>query len=618
MQNTQARMPERGGNLAQQWVLRAEMPQEAPQGGRHPLIERLLALRGIAPDRREAFLDVRQMKLPEPTAVPGSDQAAAQLVQAVRDKRPVVLYGDYDVDGITGVSSLWHVLKHVGHEDLTQVFVPHRLTEGYGLRVSPFEDFPAGALVVTVDCGITRADVVREVQARGFDLVVTDHHTLDESDLPPCALVHPDLSDDEAGVSGAHLCGSAVAWLLGHQVLRAWHGVEALDKRGAHADATLLLADLLALAGMGAIADLSDLTGHGRTLATHGLRRIAHVARFPGLQAMIDECGLRSKKMDDHAIGFKIGPRINAIGRMDHAHEAVELLTTATGSRAVALARKLSQLNLWRQHVTRAIEAEAQQQAAACVSDAALVLCGAHWDGSWQESEDQPPEGAAFWHPGVVGIVAGRVAERWHRPAVLLCERDDGLAKGSARSVPGVDLHGCIQAALDAMGGLVADEGFGGHQMAAGLTLRTERVAAFREALAAQVRAVHPPEAWGKTLRHDGPVFLEELDDAFFAQLPQLAPYGANHARPVFFMPLEITSCQPMGAEGKHLNLRVRDVQGARRELRAVAFGEVAEAMRSGGCDRVGVRMEALCRPKVDEWNGRVRHELEIVDTRIV
>lgn len=606
------------------------------------------------PEAIRRFLHPRLTDLQDPADLPGCRAAAQRLARAVREAQPVVVYGDYDVDGVTASAILWHTLRKLGHLAVT-CYVPHRLDEGYGLNVEALETFAQSdpkPLVVTVDCGITAVAAAARAKELGLDLIITDHHQFDADDLPDAvALVHPELgaggsglglgdadADDERSMGGrgsdragfpcgggspegspspqtpgpacgpnpqtadsscdprphpaggsppSPLCGAGVAFKLAWQTARTFYNTDRVPRAVQE-----LLLDLTALAALGTVADVVPLTGENRVLVVHGLGRIKHT-RFGGLNAMIDAAELRTQKVDAYHVGFVLGPRLNACGRMGHARQAVTLLTDASPTQAKELAGFLTDENDRRRQTERAILAEAIElvdgQGHAADDRRALVLAR---------------EG---WHPGVIGIVASRLAERYHRPVVMLgIDPDTGEAKGSARSVSGVDLHAAISACSQHL------DKFGGHAMAAGMTLAADNVDAFRDALVQQVNALLAPDDLAPRIRLDAEVDLTQCNAALFTALERMGPFGCANPAPRLRICGAITArpAQRMGAEGKHLTVSLRGAGGG--AIRAVGFGlgDRAEGLPAG------VAVDVAFKPSLNTWRGVTSPELHLLDIR--
>ncbi len=596
--------------------------------GLHPLVDRLLRARGCADAQQaERFLRPKLNHLHDPATLPGCVRAAQRLKQAVDDQQPIIIYGDYDVDGVTASAILYHTLRQAGADVST--YVPHRLDEGYGLNAeaiarmcdvrSAMSDKSDATshiehrtsnkpLIVSVDCGITAVEPARIAREHGVDLIITDHHAFDADHLPDAyALVHPalDMCDIRCAMSekdqhrtsniehrtynNQDLCGAGVAYKLAWQFALVYTGCE---QGGKLPDVYReLLLDLLAFAALGTVADVMPLVGENRAITAFGLRRISST-KFAGLNALIDASNLRSEKIDAYHIGFVLGPRLNACGRMGHAKEAVELLTTATGQRAKELAEELHQANEDRKATERDITQEATQQVLDLGYDKpdtrAIVLAD---------------EG---WHPGVVGIVASRLVEQFSRPVILLCiDPTTGEAKGSARSVDGVSIHQAMSACSEHL------IKFGGHAMAAGLTLSVDNIDRFRSALVNQVNAVLSPEDLVARVRIDADITLDVCTVPLFELLQSLAPFGRGNPRPRLITQ-RLTLDRPgqrMGSMGKHLSLQLRR-EG--RSIRAVGWnmGDRAEQLPAGAV------VDLVFQPAINEWQGRRSAELHVMDLR--
>ncbi|MEM9019084.1 MAG: single-stranded-DNA-specific exonuclease RecJ [Planctomycetota bacterium] len=561
-----------------------------------PLIEKLLRVRGVtSAEQAGRFLRPRLSHLHDPADLPGCDRAAQRLKHAVEAGQPVAIYGDYDVDGVTASAILYHTLKLAGASVTT--YVPHRLDEGYGLNEQAIrklaEDHP---VIVSVDCGVTATGPAQAAKELGIDLIITDHHQFDADQLPQAyALVHPGLTGhDGQGSSNPDLCGAGVAYKL------AWHFARVYT--GAGVEGKLperyreLMLDLLALAALGTVADVVPLTGENRVITAFGLRRLRHT-QIDGLRELIKASKLEGEDIDAYHIGFVLGPKLNACGRMGHAREAVELLTTATGDRARELAKQLHHANEDRKATERATVRQAEQMVveAGFDSDDQRAIVLAHRD----------------WHPGVVGIVASRLVDKFHRPVVVLCiDEQAGEAKGSARSVDGA----CIHTALNACAKHLTK--FGGHAMAAGMTLPIEAIDPFRDALVKQVNTMLSPAQLVGRVRIDADVALGDCNLPLFQQFQALAPFGRSNPKPRLIAERLVLSrpAQRMGSAGKHLSLYLSGAteQGA-AAMRAVGWnkGDLADELPAGAC------VDVVFQPSINQWRGNCSAELHIIDIRL-
>ena len=458
----------------------------------------LLVQRGQATEAdARTFLRPAVTGLSDPGAIAGMSEAVEAIAAAVRARSTILVHGDYDVDGQCATALLTRALQAAGADVVG--FVPHRLRDGYDFGPAGLAAAQrAGAsLVITCDCGITAVDTVRAARAAGIGVVVTDHH-LPGAELPPAlAVVDPQRADDTSGARG--LCGTGIAFKLVQALVPAL---------GLPPNLPYHLLDLVALA---TVADVVPLVGENRILVRHGLKLLAD-SRWPGLRALVAASGLQGKELRAGHMGYILGPRLNAAGRVGDAAEGLRLLLTDDPVEAAELARRLEGLNVERQSLDQRMleEALAQvEQGGDPERDAGFVLAG---DG---------------WHPGVVGIVASRVVERYGRPAFLIAF-DGDVGKGSGRSISRFDLH----AALLACGDLL--ERYGGHQMAAGLTIRRDRLDEFRERFGGIARELLAPDDLGPEQRVDLELALREATPELERMCRHLEPCGSGNASPVF------------------------------------------------------------------------------------
>ncbi len=568
------------------------------------LLVQVLLNRGIreAADCQD-FLTPTLKHLHNPTTVPNLSRAAQRLAHAVRTGEKIVIYGDYDVDGITATTILWHAIRAFG--GVVDFYIPHRIEEGYGLNPEAIAQIcDAGAkLIVTVDCGVTAIEPAKVARDRGVDLIITDHHEWKHAEgemgrsgdgvslvqtpaplLPDChSIVHPRLTPDGAATYlNPNLCGAGVAFKLAWGLGLAMSGGD----RVSDAFRSYLL-DATALAALGTIADVVPLMGENRVLAHFGLRGLRQ-SQLVGLQALIASAGLTGQKLDSYDVGFRLAPRLNACGRMGHAKLAVEMLTTEDPKKAEEIANYLEQQNRARQTLERSIVEQAVEQV----------------------NEQGPLDGRCGlvlakdeWHPGVIGIVASRIVDRFHRPTVMIALDADGNGSGSARSINGFHLARAFEACGEHL------ESFGGHEMAAGLKIKREKVEAFREAFCAHASSVLEPEQLIGELNIDCVAELPQITEALVRDLARLGPFGQGNPRPLLCCQgLELTTApRRVGASGDHLQLHVR--QGE-QIIKCIAFG-------FGALDSkltAGTRIDLAVEPRLNEYNGRTSVELEVKD----
>lgn len=550
-----------------------------------PLIAQVLCARGCTSGlEARSFLARRLNDLHDPELLPGVSNAADRIVAAIQGKRRITIYGDYDVDGVTATSLLHHCVKLAGGH--VEYYIPSRCDEGYGLNCDAIRTLAENdqrQLVVTVDCGITSAREAALAQQLGLELIITDHHQFD-GELPDApVLVHPRLPG--GSYPFGDLCGAGVAFKL------AWAVCARLgDGKKASPAMREFLLQAVGLAAVGTIADVVPLVGENRVIVHYGLSSLLDRAS-PGLRALLKIAGaLEKPKLDPEDIGFHVGPRINAAGRLGQARLAVELLTTEDPARAASLAQYVDGLNKDRQTVERRMLKQAKEQVEATpawLDQHGLVL--AH------------PE----WHPGVIGIVAGRVAEYFDRPAVMIAMNGaTNLGQGSARSSRGVDLHAALSACREHL------VQFGGHRAAAGLKISVDAIESFREAFHQAVGDVGRDAPLETELSVDAEVRLDDVTLKAMNELDLIAPFGQGNPRPLFAASGVRLAGPPktMGEGDRHLSLQVR--QGS-RSFRAVAFGRGEWA---GEIAQAGQDLSICFRPSINRYRGQESVEFQLVD----
>jgi len=537
-----------------------------------PVLAALLLRRGVStPDSARNFLRPGLESLADPSLLAGMDQAVATIVRAVRQERAILVHGDYDVDGQCATALLTRALRVAGAR--VTPFIPSRLRDGYDLSTAGLAAAEAcgAGLVITCDCGITAVEAVAALRARGVEVVVTDHH-LPGPVLPPAnAVIDPQQASDTSGLT--QLCGTGLAFKL----------VQALvPVLGLPANLPLHLLDLVALA---TVADVVPLVGENRVLVRHGLRLLPH-SRWPGIRALIQVSGLAKREIRAGQVGFILAPRLNAAGRIGEAADGLQLLLTDDPDEASRIATRLERLNAERQTLDQRMLDEAIAQVERECDpdrDTALVL-----------ASDE-------WHAGVVGIVASRVVERYGRPAFLIAV-DGEVGKGSGRSISRFDLH----AALHQCGDLLVR--YGGHQMAAGLTVRRERIAAFRERFAAVARETLSLADLGPEQRVDLVVQLAEMSPDLERLCRHLEPCGAGNPGPIFALRgARFEGARRVG--GNHLKGTLADPSG---QLSAIGFGWADRAPwigTSGGTAQVDVAF----RLEENDYQGTVSLQARVM-----
>jgi single-stranded-DNA-specific exonuclease len=551
--------------------------------GLSPIVAQLLLNRSLSdPDAARRFLAAPLVHLHEPALLPGVTEAAERLHAAVRQGKRICVYGDYDVDGVTGTAILILALRLLNAT--AEFYVPNRLEEGYGLNREALGQIAQGepALVVTVDCGIASIEEAEEARRLGLELIITDHHEFKEQ-LPEAAvLVHPRLPGGSYPFGG--LSGSGVAFKVAWALCQCSTGARKVEPRLRE-----FLMDSMALAALGTVADVVPLHDENRIFVRHGLTRLQQTP-LVGLRALIEAAGLDGKaRLCASDIGYTLAPRLNAAGRLGCARLAIELLTTPSRQRAVDLARYLEEQNKKRQFMERHILAHAREMVEADGVDGAPALVLAHAD----------------WHPGLIGIVAGRLAELYGRPALLIALREaDMPGQGSGRSVAGFALHEALAACGE---DLVSH---GGHAAAAGFRIHARAVDGFRERFCAYAARQFTGGPVAPRLVIDAEVPLSALTPGLMEAIGQLEPYGAGNSDPLLLAgDLQVVG-EPrlVGAGERHLSCRVRQ-HG--QDMRVIAFGmadRAQELMSAGG------KCCVVFTPKINEWQGRRTVEMEVKD----
>lgn len=565
------------GVLSPRWAVarlnageQAQARELASQLGWPEEVAGILVRRGVATRAAaELFLQPSLAALHAPAQLRGMPAAVARIGQALAGQELVLLYGDYDVDGTSAIVILKTVLDLLGAR--TIAFVPHRIEDGYGMKVDRLEAAAQEGvrLVISVDTGIRAGEVVRHGNRLGLDTIVTDHH-LPESELPPAvAVINPNQPGCE--YPNKHLCGAGVALKLAQAVLEGAGWPAAKRER--------LLLSLLKIAALATIADVVPLTGENRVMVQLGLAGLAEVKQ-PGLRALLDVAGIAAGQAPrSRQVAFQVAPRLNAAGRMASAMDVLDLFLTSDVQRAREIAQQLDEQNRERQAIQRAMQEEIEgrlRSEAIWEERMGLVLAGEEW------------------HLGVAGIVAGRIAEQQAKPAFVLAAHEDGgrrYWKGSGRSAG--DFH--LLDALEALKGLFVQ--FGGHAQAAGVTLAEEKLEAFVEGFAAYAAAQLDEESRRPRLEIDALVRVREVGLALFEQLEKLAPFGHGNPAPVLAVEGVELVGTPRPMKEKHLRMTVR--QGG-AQMQVKAWSAPAEWFQLGP----GQRLDVAFQLEADSYDG--------------
>ncbi len=552
--------------LGEEWTEQQYVATLAAQQKESALLAGILAARGITDPDEALTLLAGEEELSDPELLTDMHKACQRIWQAIDNGETIVVYGDYDVDGVTATALLYQHLKGMGAT--VKCMLPSREGDGYGLSKNAIQSIhdKGCQLIVTVDNGISAVEEAEFAAQLGVDLIITDHHLPPEQLPKAVAVVDPRREDDTSPFKG--LCGAGVAFKL----------CAALD--GCPAEGMLdYCGDL---AAVGTVADVMPLTGENRTLVKAGLRQLQQTDR-PGMEALLEEVGLAGKPVTAENVSYAIAPRINAAGRMDSAVTALQLVLCEDPDRAAELAHKLNQINVQRQEtetqIFQAVQQQLEQQPD-CLEDRVMLLWGRDW------------------HPGVIGIVASRMVERTGRPVIIVTVDQQGEGKGSGRSVQGFNLHACIGSCADLL------IRYGGHAMAAGLSVREKNLPELRRRLndwaARECPVLHTPP-----LCCDLAIHLDRITVDSVRRLEQLAPYGAENPTPVFLLQNAVLDGVYPVSEGKHSRLRLRQGNAS---IYAVWFGMAPEQLpyATGDVVDAALNLSVYDAPRGAQLSGRI------------
>ena len=534
-----------------------------------PVVVSLALQRGFDDqDELERFLYPRLKDLGDPFKLPGVQKAVDRLLQAVDKKESVVLYGDYDVDGVSSVALLKNVLSAYGLEPVP--FLPTRMEEGYGLSIKGIENSLNGTtpdLLIAADCGTNSRDEAAILKEEGIDLIILDHHEPDSAGTADCvALVNPKIGDDYH-----YLCTAGVVFKVAHAMLKS-RPLPDFD-----------LKNQLDLVAMGTIADIVPLEDENRIVARRGLAQLDRTLH-PGVAALKKVAGVGSPARA-HDVGFKLGPRLNAAGRLDRASASLDLLLCQDHSDAQVLAEALDQQNRDRQ----ALELKTREEAEQMIHDLAS-----------EQRSHAIVVGSRGWHPGVVGIVASRISRNYHRPTFVIGIAEDGLGKGSGRSVEGVSLVAALESTRDVI------EAGGGHEMAAGVSVREEKLEEFRIAFVKNVAEQAESDTLIPKLHIDGEVSLKDLTLDLLDSYELLRPFGAGNPQPLFMSRGVELMQEPRLIKEKHLKFRFYQ-NGIEHE--GIYFNGVEKDIPNPPWD-IAFTIDR------NEWRGRVKLNMVIQSIR--
>ena len=539
--------------------------KKAKKLGLEASVANLVYQRGIQTEEAlRDFLEPSLDQLHDPYELHDMDKAVTRIRQAIENYEQILIYGDYDADGMTSASIVKEALEQLGAE--CQVYLPNRFTDGYGPNASVYKYFIENqgiSLIITVDNGVAGHEAIELAQSMGVDVIVTDHHSMPEVLPDAYAIIHPE--HPEADYPFQHLAGCGVAFKLATALLEE------------------VQVELLDLVAIGTIADMVSLTGENRILVKYGLSVLKNTQRI-GLQELFKIAGIQENEVDEETVGFQIAPRLNALGRLDDPNPAIELLTGFDEEEARDIALMINQKNEERKEIVQKIYDEAKTMVD--LNKPVQVLAG---------------EG---WNPGVLGIVAGRLLEELHQPVIVLNIEND-LAKGSARSIEAVDIFEALDPHRDLF---VA---FGGHAGAAGMTLEASKLEALSQVLVAYIEDNQVDLSTKNELFLDEELSLPDLTLEPLKNFEKLAPFGMDNKKPVFYLKdFKVENAHTMGAGNTHLKLKISQADAV-FEVVAFGLGNLATEFSQTK------NLELAVTLSVNKWNGQTSLQLMLVDARV-
>lgn len=593
------------------WKVKAQKAK----GKSEDISQILLKNRGLVTKKQqEAFLNP-SLDLLDEIKFPQIGKAVDRIKQAIKKKEKIAVFSDYDADGICATAILWETIHDLGGDVVP--YVPDRMIEGYGLNSEAVKKLAEKGvtLIVTVDNGITAVEQVEVAKKLGIDVIITDHHQKPDVLPKPYAFVWSDK-----------ICGAAVAWLLARALVSSWQSLSSTDE-GESPGSVLTQSQILAsssvlprmtnmdnirkveerieLAALATVADVMPLTGYNRVIVKEGLKQLQRTNR-PGVLAICDEAGIKMEAIGTYEISHVIAPRINAMGRLENALESLRLLVTKNPLKARAMALTLATTNSQRQKLTEKMVEDAKLM----FEDGILVGVLSH------ES----------WHEGVVGLVAGKMTEMFYRPMIAIAKGEE-FSKGSARSIPGFN----IVEALRALNGVF--ENVGGHPMAAGFTIRTEKIVELQEKITKIAKKQMSKDMLERILHVDMEIALHDISHDLYRAILQLEPFGFGNTEPIFVTKrVCIDEIKKVGSNGKHMKLCVEETDDDQKEMEAEYIGPTTMDLpkRKPFFDAIGFGMGELLsklRPgdlidiaytiSLNNWNNLARLELKIKDLRI-
>ncbi len=561
--------------MKKQWVIEKQNPKLKEKLAKtleiSPVTAQVLINRGINDEAQaELFLKSTLFDLPSPYLMRGMDKAVERIKKAIQDKEKIAIYGDYDVDGVTATSLLYIFLNSLGTN--VTYYNPDRIKEGYGVNLQAVKRLRSEgvSLIVSADCGITASEEVKDAKKLGVDFIITDHHEPPETIPEAVSVLNPHQSG--CAYPGKEIAGVGVIYNLAIALRRA------LRESGFFRKDEPNLGDYLDLVALGTVSDCASLTNVNRIFVKEGMKRMLSPKR-PGMVALKEVSGI-SGEVNSYDIGFKLGPRINASGRLQSAGVAVELLITEDLGKAKELAKILNQENSKRQNIEEDIFLDAVSEVESnpeFLRSNSIVLSSHNW------------------HVGVIGIVATRLVEHYQKPTMLISIQESGIGKGSGRSVQGIDIHAVLSGCKELF------EQFGGHELAAGISIKEERINEFRKRFEKAVSM--SGKDFASKIRIDDVLGLSEITDEVVSELELLAPFGIGNPEPVFLAKsLDVLSERYF--KDKHLSLKLKEKD---RTFDAVWFN-LKEPIK------LPSRIDLVFTPEFNLWNGKKEIRLRIKD----
>lgn len=558
------------------WKMAEEVPVEALEAlpGLPRLLASLLWRRGIrTADAAERFLNPSwDRDVHDPYLFLDMRKAVDRLFAAIKGGEKIVVHGDYDADGVSGSVILHATLRALGAD--VSVYLPHREKDGYGMNAPSIEKMGADGVkvIITCDCGISNGKEIALAQSLGIDVIITDHHTLPPVTPPAFAILHP-LREGET-YPFRYLTGGGVAFKLCQALWKEGNLPEGQEKW------------LLDMVSISTVADMGSLVDENRALVHYGLKVLNKTKRV-GLKTLIDGFQRKNETLDAQSIGFRIAPRINAAGRMEHADAAFALLTAETAEDAAIRAETLHGHNRDRQSATEIVVAEARLLAASETAGSAIVVAGQGWPAA------------------LCGLVASKLVDDFYRPVIALGRNEDGKYAGSGRSIPGFDVTGALRACAEHI------VKFGGHPAACGLTIQgDENFAAFKQAFLAFSAKTLEGADLEPFVEIEETAAVHEISQAVIEEIRRLEPHGVGNPRPKFLLRSARVAAAQVTSDGKHLRVTVADDAGGRLKLIGFGFGDRIGEITPGRQAEIVVELE------LNEWNGRVEPQGRIVDLR--